>query len=322
VSASAVANLLDQLDAIGERGGNGDLQLPDGSRLAITNTKKILWPARKLTKGDLFRYYIRVAPYILPVVADRPLVMKRQPNGIRGQTFYQQRAPDQVPRGVRVETLPVDDEVPSRLIGGSLLTLLYMTQLAAISQDPWFSRVPALDSIDHVAIDLDPMPGVPFDKVLEVARWTHDELEHLDVVGFPKTSGSNGLHIYIPMPHGTPYDTGLIFCQIIATIVAGKHPAAATVERAVQARGRKVYVDYLQNIQGKTLACAYSARGSDYAGVATPLSWDEVHDGVEREDFSIETVPARIEEVGDLWAELLTARGANLRAVERYAETE
>jgi bifunctional non-homologous end joining protein LigD len=217
--------------------------------------------------------------------------------------------------------LAVDDDVPSRLIGGSLETLLYMTQLAAISQDPWFSRVDALDSIDHVAIDLDPMPGVSFDKVLEVARWTHDELEHLNIAGFPKTSGSNGLHIYIPMPGGTPYETGLLFCQIIATIVADKHPSAATVERAVRSRGRKVYVDYLQNIQGKTLACAYSARGSDYAGVSTPLTWDEVHDGVEREDFTIESVPGRLDEVGDLWADLLTSPGANLRAVERYAET-
>jgi bifunctional non-homologous end joining protein LigD len=322
VSAADVTRLLDELGAIDARGGNGDLHLPDGHTLAITNTRKVLWPARKLTKGDLFRHYIRVAPCILPVVADRPLVMKRQPNGIRGETFYQQRAPDQVPTGVRVESLPADDEVPSRLIGGSLLTLLYMTQLAAISQDPWFSRVGTLEFIDHVAIDLDPMPGVPFDKVLEVARWIHDELDHLNVTGFPKTSGSNGLHIYIPMPRETPYEAGLIFCQIIATIVASRHPSAATVERAVQARGRRVYVDYLQNIQGKTLACAYSARGSDYAGVATPLTWAEVHEGVEREDFSIETVPGRLAEVGDLWKGLFTARGANLRAVERYAEVE
>ncbi len=322
LSVSAVRALLDQLDAIDARGGNGRLQLPGGRILSITNTKKLLWPARQLTKGDLFRYYIRIAPYILPVVADRPLVMKRQPNGIRGQTFYQQRAPDAVPDGVRVETLDVDDDVPSRLIGGSLLTLLYMTQLAALSQDPWFSRVESLDVVDHVAIDLDPMPGVPFDKVLDVARWVHDELEHLHVTGFAKTSGSNGLHIYIPMPPRTSYETGLLFCQIIATMVANKHPSHATVERTVHARGRRVYVDYLQNIQGKTLACAYSARGSDYGGASAPLTWREVHDGVEREDFTIETLPSRLDEVGDLWGKLLKSKGANLRAVERYAKTD
>ena len=158
------------------------------------------------------------------------------------------------------------DDVPSRFIGGNLKTLLHMTQLAAISQDPWFSRVNSLEAADHVALDLDPSEGVPFARVLDVARWIHDELEHLGTVGFPKTSGADGLHIYIPLPPGIPYEAGLLFCQIVATVVAQKHPQVATVERHVKARGPRVYVDYLQNILGKTLATAYSARASDYAG--------------------------------------------------------
>ena len=160
----------------------------------------------------------------------------------------------------------------SRPIGGNLITLLYMTQLAAISQDPWFSRVESPHTADQCAIDLDPMPGVKFSAVLDVARWVRDELEKLKVTGYAKTSGASGLHIFIPLREGTPYEAGQIFCQIVATVVAEKHPKVATVTRAVRARGQKVYVDYLQNIEGKSLACAYSARASDFAGASTPLT--------------------------------------------------
>ncbi len=224
----------------------------------------------KLTKGDLFRYYVQAAPFVLPAVADRPLVMKRFPNGIGGEPFYQHRvtAP---PPGVRVEDVrEADGSARPQIIGGDLTTLLYMTQLASISQDPWFSRVGSPDTADYVALDLDPMPDVPFTQVLEVARWIRDELATLGADGFPKTSGADGAHIYIPLPPGTPYETGLLFCQIVASVVSQKHPKQATVERSVKLRGRRVYVDYLQNIPGKTLATAYSARASEYAGVSTP----------------------------------------------------
>src|SRR4029077_5410033 len=127
---------------------------------------------------------------------------------------------DPVPPGVRVATLPNDTDVPSRLIGGDLTTLLYMTQLAVISQDPWFSRVQSPHIADHTAIDLDPMPGVKFAWVLDVARWVRDELEKLNLAGFPKTSGASGIHIFIPLAAGTPYEAGQIFCQIIATAVS------------------------------------------------------------------------------------------------------
>jgi bifunctional non-homologous end joining protein LigD len=258
------------------------------------------------------RYYVRVAPYLLPVVADRPLIMKRFPNGVDGKTFYQQRAPDPVPAGVRTATLADDKEVPSRLIGGDLITLLYMTQLAVVSQDPWFSRVQSAQFADHVAIDLDPMPGVKFGHVLDVARWVRDELAKLGVTGFPKTSGASGIHIFIPLSPGTPYEAGQIFCQIIATHVATSHPKVATVTRAVQARGQKVYVDYLQNIQGKSLACAYSARASEFAGASTPLTWKEVDEGFDTREFTIRTLPDRLARVGDLWRPLFTSRGVDL----------
>ena len=301
-------------------GRDGFLDLPDGDRLSVTNLRKIFWPKQKLTKGELFRYYVQAAPYILPAVQDRPLTMKRLPNGVAAPAFYQHRAPDTVPPNVRVERVPGDD-VPSRFIGGNLKTLLHMTQLAAISQDPWFSRVASLDAADHVALDLDPAEGVPFARVLDVARWIHDELDHLGAIGFPKTSGADGLHIYIPLPPGIPYEAGLIFCQIVATVVAQKHPQIATVERHVKNRGARVYVDYLQNILGKTLATAYSARASDYAGVSTPLTWQEVHEGVRREDFTIQTLPARLTAVGDLWKALRTSKGIDLSRISRCSSS-
>ena len=311
--------LLEQLRTIEASRRDGTLTLPDGQTLGVSNLHKVFWPKQKLTKGDLFRYYVEAAPFLLPAVADRPLVMKRYPNGIAAPPFYQHRAPDNVPPGVRVERVKGDKTVPSRFVGGERITLLYMTQLAAISQDPWFSRVQSIEDADHVALDLDPMPGVSFARVLEVARWIHDELDALGATGVPKTSGADGLHIYIPLPPHTPYGAGLIFCQIVATVVAQKHPKAATVERAVKARGKTVYVDYLQNIMGKTLAMAYSARASDYAGVSAPLTWTEVHDGVEREAFTIKTMGARMREAGDLWKPLRASKGVDLSRVETYA---
>jgi bifunctional non-homologous end joining protein LigD len=293
------------------------LDLPGGERLSVSNLHKVFWPRQKLTKGDLLRYYAQVAPFILPAVADRPLVMKRFPNGIAGQPFYQHRAP-KVPEGVRVET--VGAEKRPQIIGGGLKTLLYMTQIAAISQDPWFSRVQTIEFADHAALDLDPAEGVPFSNVCDVARWIRDELDSLGAIGVPKTSGADGLHVYVPLPPETPYDAGLIFCQIVATVVAHKHPKVATIERTVRNRGARVYVDYLQNIQGKTLATAYSARASAYAGVSTPLTWKEVDEGVHREDFTIVSTPARLKNAGDLWETLRRSPGIDLSRVERYAD--
>ncbi|HXW05520.1 MAG TPA: non-homologous end-joining DNA ligase [Vicinamibacterales bacterium] len=324
IPTPADAAVVEQLRALEAARNDGTIVLPDGSRLGVTNLSKLFWPKLKLTKGDLLRYYATVAPLILPAVEDRPLVMKRFPNGVDGPAFYQQRSrQEQPPREVRIETLPADIEPISepdarRFIGGSLITLLYMTQLAAISQDPWFSRVQSPLEVDYVALDLDPGDGATFARVLDVARWVRDELASLKVPGVPKTSGSSGLHIYIPMPPGTSYESGVLFCQIVATVVAAHHPKVATVERKVKARGKgTVYVDYLQNILGKTLATAYSARASAFAGVSTPLTWDEVDAGVDPRDFTIVTAPARFAEVGDLWKRLRASKPASLEAVFR-----
>jgi bifunctional non-homologous end joining protein LigD len=311
-SADAFQSVVQQLEEIERGPGSGRLRLPGGQTLEVSNLRKVFWPKLKITKGDLMRYYVRVAPYILPVVDHRPLIMKRYPNGVDAEPFYQHKAPEKVPPGVSAAKVP-GDSVASRPVGGDLITLLYMTQLAAISQDPWFSRAESPHFADQCAIDLDPMPGVTFAAVLDVARWVRDALEKLKVTGYPKTSGASGLHVFIPLREGTPYEAGQIFCQIVATVVAEQHPTVATVTRTVSARGRKVYVDYLQNIEGKSLACAYSARASDYAGASTPLTWKEVDEGVDPRDFTVRTLPDRLAKVGDIWAPLLESSGVDLR---------
>ena len=323
-ASASLAPLVARLHELERARRDGELILPNGDRLKVTNPAKPFWPHLKLTKGDLLRYYVEVSPYLLPVVADRPLVMKRFPNGVGGTSFYQQRSREErPPDGVRIETLadgldPISEPDARRLVGGSLTTLLYMTQIAAISQDPWFSRVQSPFDADYVALDLDPTDEATFARVLDVARWVRDELETLGVAGFPKTSGSSGLHVYVPLAPGTSYESGMLFCQIVATMVASRHPKVATVERTVRRRPRgTVYVDFLQNILGKTLATAYSARASDYAGVSTPLTWEEVAGPVDPRDFTIRTAPARFREVGDLWAGLRTSPPADLQSVLR-----
>ena len=236
--------------------------------------------------------------------------------------FYQQRHPEAVPPGVRRVVLPddiepTDEEGPrDRLIGGSITTLLYMVQLAAISQDPWFSRVSDPLHMDYAAIDLDPGEGATFAQVVDVARWTKDALDAYRIPAWPKTSGSRGLHIYIPLPPNTTYDTGQLICQIIATVVADAHPKVATIERMVKRRPRgTVYVDYLQNILGKTLATAYSARASDYAGVSTPLKWSEIARGLDPRAFTVRTALDRFNEVGDLWKAFRNSKPVDIEAI-------
>ena len=330
--ALALAPVLARLRELEDARKDGAVRLPNGDEVNVTNLAKVFWPASAaarsrrgegaITKGDLLRYYVEVSPYLLPAVADRPLVMKRFPNGIGGAAFYQQRSREErPPAGVRIETLdddadPIGEPGAKRLIGGSLTTLVYMAQIAAISQDPWFSRVQSPLDADYVAIDLDPTAHATFAAVRDVARWVRDELASLGIPGFPKTSGSSGLHVYIPLPPGTSYESGMLLCQIVATLVATRHPKIATVERTVARRPRgTVYVDYLQNILGKTLATAYSARASDYAGVSTPLAWKEVDDALDPRAFTIRTAPARFAEVGDLWEGLRTSKPADLQAV-------
>jgi bifunctional non-homologous end joining protein LigD len=297
-----VDSIVTQLNEIQETGGSGKLEITGDASIDVTNLSKVFFPAKKLTKGDLLRYYSTVAPLVLPVMADRPLVLKRFPNGVKGPSFFQQNAGDP-PEVVRTETIHTQGGSTNlRIVGGDLATLLYTIQLGAISVDPWHSRVQSLDHADYTIIDLDPGPRAPFRRVVEVARWAKEVMDNLGLNGALKTSGSSGLHIYIPLPPDTPNEAATLVAQIVATRVAEAHPKVATIERWVKARGAAtVYVDYLQNIIGKTVAGAYSARANPDAMVSTPLEWEELTDDLDPREFTIETAPRRFEEVGDIW---------------------
>jgi bifunctional non-homologous end joining protein LigD len=310
------ASLIEQLTAIEEKGRDGTLDLGRGKSLKISNLDKVFFPKEKFTKGDVMRFYVRIADFILPTMQDRPLVLKRFPNGIDGESFYQQKASETTPAEVRVEEITTDggDKQP-RIIGGDLLTLLYTIQLGAISVDPWHSRVGSLEYADYTIIDLDPGPRANFARVIQVARWAKDVIDSFGLNAGIKTSGSTGLHIYLPLPPKTPNEAATLVAQMIATKVADAHPKEATIERFVKARGAAtVYVDYLQNIQGKTVAGAYCVRAKPGATVSTPLKWTELTDDLDPRDFHLGNAADRFAKIGDIWNEAMRKKNS-LRAL-------
>jgi bifunctional non-homologous end joining protein LigD len=306
------ARLEAELESAEREGRDANLTLGRGVTLSLSSLDKVWFPGRAggYTKGDVLRHYVRVAPFILPVMADRPLVLKRFPDGINGEAFYQQKAPANPPNGVRVETIEdADGDRVDRLVGGTLATLLYQVQLGTISVDPWHARVRTLRFADYSVIDLDPGPRAKFDRVVEVATWVKEELDRLGLVAAPKTSGSTGLHIFLPLPPRTSNEAALLIAQLVATRVANAHPKEATVERTVSERAKSsVYVDYLQNVLGKSVAAAYAVRARPGATVSTPLDWSELTSRLDPRDFTIETVGGRFARVGDLWASAMSVR--------------
>jgi len=310
------SGLLEQLSSIEKARGDGALDFGGGKKLKVSNLDKVFFPTGKYTKGDVMRYYTRIADLILPTIQDRPLVLKRFPNGIDGESFYQQKASESTPPGVRVEVITTDggDKQP-RIIGGDLLTLLYTVQLGAISVDPWHSRVPSLEYADYTIIDLDPGPRANFARVVQAARWAKEVIDGFGLHAAIKTSGSTGLHIYLPLPPNTPNEAATLVAQMIATKVVDAHPKEATIERSVKARGAAtVYVDYLQNIQGKTVAGPYCVRAKPGAPVSTPLKWTELTDDLDPREFHLGNAAERFEKVGDIWNEAMRKKNS-LRAL-------
>src|SRR3990170_4782335 len=216
------------------------------------------------------------------------------------------------PKEVRVEVIANDEgEKQPRIIGGDLLTLLYTIQLGAVSVDPWHSRIQSCDYADYTIIDLDPGPRANFERVKQVARWAKEVIDGFGLKAALKTSGSSGLHIYLPLPPETPNEAATLVAQMIATKVADAHPKEATIERFVKARGgATVYVDYLQNIKGKTVAGAYCVRARPSAPVSTPLDWDELTEDLEPRNFDIANAPKRFEQVGDIWGEAMKKKNS------------
>ncbi len=301
-----------QLSAIEQAGGAGTLDFGGRKTLKISNLDKIFFPKEKHTKGDLMRYYTRIADFILPTIQDRPLVLKRFPNGVNGESFYQHKASETMPPEVRVELIETDGgEKQRRIIGGDLLTLLYTIQLGAISVDPWHSRVQSLEYPDYAIIDLDPGQRANFARVVQIARWAKEVIDGFGLHAAIKTSGSTGLHIYLPLPPKTPNEAATLVAQVIATKVANGHPKEATIKRSVKARGAgMVYVDYLQNIQGKTVAGPYCVRAKPGATVSTPLEWNELTEDLDPRDFHLGNAADRFEKIGDIWNEAMRRKNS------------
>ena len=317
-SAAPAGSVEQQLATIERDGGDGNIEIKRGASLHVSSLDKIYFPDDGFTKGDVMRYYARVAPLILPTIADRPLVLKRTPEGITGEVFFQQKPPPHAPPILRVETVVNDEgESADRIVGGGLATLLYTVQIGCVSVHPWHSRIGSLDAMDYTILDLDPGPRATFDRVVEVAHWVKEELDARGLHAALKTSGSRGLHIFLPLPLRTPYDAGLLLAQLIATRVAEAHPREATVERSVKARPpAAIYVDYLQNVKGKSVAGAYCVRARAGATVSTPLQWKELGGSLDPRALTIETVPKRIVKLGDIWTSAIKTRnsGSAIRA--------
>jgi bifunctional non-homologous end joining protein LigD len=301
-----------QLTEIEKHRGDATLDLGGGKTLKVSSLDKVFFPKQKYTKGDVMRYYARIADFILPTIEDRPLVLKRFPNGIDGESFYQQKAAETTPPEIRVEIIETSGgEKQPRFIGGDLLTLLYTIQLGAISVDPWHSRVQTLEYADYTVIDLDPGPRTNFGRVVQVARWAKEVIDGFGLHSGIKTSGSTGLHIYLPLPPRTPNEAATLVAQMIATKVATAHPKEATIERSVKARGAAmVYVDYLQNIQGKTVAGPYCVRAKPGATVSTPLKWTELTDKLDPRAFHLRNAAERFEKIGDIWSEAMKKKNS------------
>ena len=316
--AAEARRVVEQIDAIRSGSGDGTLELGRGRRLHVSSLDKTYFPASGITKGELMRYYAQVAPVLLPLIAGRPLVLKRYPEGIGGVSFFQQSAAAGTPDGVRTAELDTGDGEPARrIVAGDLFTLLYTVQIGTIAVHPWESRLTTIDQADYCTIDLDPGDGVAFSAVIALARFVKAELDALGLTAAVKTSGSRGLHIAVPLPRRTSYADAAALAERVAASVVEAHPELATLERRLGKRPKRtIYVDAQQNARGKSMVSAYSARAREPGAVSAPLRWSELRSTLRLEAFTIRTMPARLARVGDLWGEALAKRNP-ARAVAR-----
>jgi bifunctional non-homologous end joining protein LigD len=281
-----------------------------GRPLQLTNLRKPFWPALGITKGDLLQYYADVASILLPHVRDRAMVMRRYPDGAAGSSFFMKRAP--VPRPEWIQTCRIahasGDVIDFPLIQ-DLPALLWVVNLGCIDLNPWYARCDDVDRPDWLHFDLDPSTA-SFGQVIETALVLHEVLDSLGMPSSVKTTGSKGLHVYVPIVRGPRQDEVWAVAKTVARELARRHPALVTAEYRVARRpAGRVLVDYNQNAWGRTLASVYSVRPHPRACVSTPITWAELAAGVSTEDFRLDNVRARFARLGDLWAPLLARRG-------------
>src|SRR5690349_15259835 len=289
----------------------GDLVLEVGrERVSLTSLDRIYWPDEKLTKFDLLCFYLKVADYIMPFVKDRPAILQRWPRGINAPMFFQQdleSAPD------FIKTVRLTNQEGRDLDYGVYTTIgsvLHFVNLGTIEQHPWHSTIKRLDKPDWIAIDLDPK-SAPWENVLQVALTVKEVADEIGLQVFPKTSGSSGMHIYVPLKPTNEYEQVAEFAKLFAGEVARRVPKIATVERTIAKRkSTQVYVDWMQNARGKSLASVFTARARSGATISMPLTWKQISQGVKIADFTITNAPELLKKKGDPWADFYAARQA------------
>ena len=279
--------------------------------VSLTNLAKLYWPESGISKGNLLRYYSDVSPWLLPHLRGRAMVMKRYPHGASGAFFFMKRAPE--PRPEWIETCSIRHASGSAIrfpMIQDLASLLWVVNLGCIDLNPWYSRCDEVNLPDYLHFDLDPFRGASFAQVRETALLVRDQLDRLRMKSYAKTTGSKGIHVYVPIVRGPTQKQVWTFAKDLAQRLATLAPRLATAEYRIAKRpSRRVLIDYNQNAWGRTLASIYSVRPHPRACVSAPVSWKEVEKGVEIEDFRIDNVPDRLRRLGDLWKPLLAARG-------------
>jgi len=284
--------------------------------LHLTNQNKIYFPNNGITKGDVINYYNEISDLILPYLNNRPQSMYRFPNGINQSGFYQKDVDlDKTPSWLHTEKIfsESNNDNIDYLICNDRATLLYMANLGCIDINPWNSTIKNIDNPDWVVIDIDPEKD-DFIEVVKTALTVREVMENFDAECYCKTSGASGLHVYIPLGGKYDYDTAKLFAQLIAKEVNSSLPETTTLERSIKKRNHKIYIDYLQNRKGQTLAAPYSVRPKDGATVSTPLDWNEVNEKLSPSQFTIKNVLHRFEKKGDLWKPVL-GKGVNIEAI-------
>ncbi|MGB9181265.1 MAG: non-homologous end-joining DNA ligase [Pyrinomonadaceae bacterium] len=296
---------------------SGNLEVKIGSDVVtLTHLDKVYWPDEGYTKGDLIKYYYEVSEYILPYLKDRPLIMKRYPEGIRGLSFHQHDV-NRAPEFVRTAEIDTEEgHAVDYIIGDNTATLLYMANLGAIERHPWHSRVRNLDHPDWVVFDLDP-ENVEFEEICAVAMTAKKILDGLGLESYAKTSGSRGIHVYVPCKPVHEYEEVARFAAHVAELITREHTDVATIERSLKKRKRsRIYVDHMQNARGKSVVAPYSVRPRAGATVSAPLEWSEVKRAKIRiQDFTIKNMVQRIEKKGELFQPVLKSKQMLKRAM-------
>jgi len=295
----------------------------DGKRLRLSNLNKVYFPESGYTKRDLLAYYYRMADYVLAFLRDRPLVLRRYPDGIKGQAFFQKDLREGVPEWFT--TVPLDSEERGKEIhyatANDRASLLFLTGLGCIDHNPWSSRYTDLEHPDYFFFDLDPSEGTDFSVVVKIAGALHEKLEELGLVNYPKTSGATGIHLYIPVERVYTYEQLRTFAEIVARTVASEHPNLVTNERSVARRpAGRVLIDVQQNALGRPLAAPYAVRAFPKAPVSTPILPRELRKNLRPETLNIKTIFARLKEKGDLWGDFWKRRQRLEQAIELLSE--